>query len=435
MTFIGLVLIPLCAILMLRAPQTVFYLMIAFTAFSSTAVVNLPGFTFGLQPWHLFSAALAILFLVGVIRIPASGHAAAITTLLAGFLIAILLSIFAKAIESSVAISNFTQAAIAVDGLITAAMVAFFCSSEKRLLAALRVFVWSAVAVALWGIFQAACGYIGLPYPAWLFNNSISDSADMFAQSVGGIPRISSVAVEPSFFARYAVAGAGIALVMADISSGRERFYYRAAAALIVLTAIGSTSTSAYIGLVLLFALWIAMDVRRGWIAAIAASGGLLLLAMVEPSFVTALWRMTGDKAASGSFYERFGSVLAALRLFGEHPLFGHGWDELASYDVLSALLYHVGAVGWLSFLALCLYALIGGLPNGASAAADDQFATRTARLSIGLRAVFACVLGVDAVSGISYVAANLWVVLGLTLAVQGLQRQQALRWTSSPAT
>ena len=429
-TLIGIILLPLSAAVAVFAPRGIAYLLIVFNAFSATAVMNVTSVTFGVQPYHLFAAILGLLFVFGVFAIPRTGHSAAIAMLLTGFFVAILLSILSRTIRGEIAVANFTQTAIAAVGLATTAMVAYYFSTWERLLCGLKVFVLSALFVSGWGIYQSVAGSLGLSYPDWLFNNSISESADLFAQDIEGLRRISSVAVEPSFFARYTVAAAGVALAMSEISSGRGRAGYLAAAAVIVLAAVLSTSTSAYVGLMLLLALWIARDIRRLYLVFGVGMGAAVLLALFEPQLLAAAWEVTGDKGASGSFYERFASVVVALRRFSEHPLFGHGWEELASYDLFAALLYHVGIVGWLTFFALMAYALLGPIRQTYGAASDPKFAALSS-LSVGLRIVLVCVLGVDAVSGISYVAANMWIVLGLVLATQGLERQGEFQQSS----
>ncbi|MBC6715558.1 hypothetical protein H9Q09_05040 [Aurantimonas sp. DM33-3] len=424
LTLTGSVLIPLTLVLMFAAPRSIVYLLIAFTAFSGTALVNVTSYTFGLQPTHWLSALAGLLFLFGALSIPRTGHAAAIGILLIVFFASIVLSIFSKVLGYQATISNLTQALIALDGLLITAVVAFFVSTPDRLITAIDVIVASAVFVSAWGLLQLAAGTMGFEYPAILFNNSISDSADMFAQDIKGVVRISAVAIEPSFFARYAVAATGIALFTAEVEAGYRRAGFYLAACFIGLTAVLSTSTSAYIGLAVVAALWVASDMRR--LIPLLAIGaiGLSLLSIVDPDFVRTLWSVTAGKTASGSFYDRLGSVVSALETFDRQPLFGHGWDELASLDLLGALLFHTGILGWLSFLALLVYALMGGLRP---ALAESQPVELT-RLSGGMRMTLLAVVIVDAVSGISYVAANLWVTLGLTLAVQGIERSVRTR-------
>ena len=56
--------------------------------------------------------------------------------------------------------------------------------------------------VSLWGLMQFVCFFAGVPYPSLLFNNSLSDFADMFDQRLDdAYMRIASVAVEPSVLA------------------------------------------------------------------------------------------------------------------------------------------------------------------------------------------------------------------------------------------
>ncbi|MEN3791621.1 hypothetical protein [Fulvimarina sp. MAC3] len=434
LTLAGYILLPLTLVLAFVAPNWIVYLLIAFTAFSGTALVNVSAFTFGLQPTHWLSAIAGLLFLFGALTIPRTGHAATISILLILFFTSIVLSIFTKVLDSQATLSNLTQAAIALDGLLITAIVAFFVSTPDRLITAIDVFVVSAVFVAAWGLLQFASGTIGFQYPAFLFNNSISDSADFFDQNIKGVTRISAVAIEPSFFARYAVAATGIALFTAEVETGRRRLAFYGAACFIGATAFLSTSTSAYIGLAVLASLWVASDMRRLIPLLAGAVLGVALLSIVNPDFIRTLWSVTAGKASSGSFYDRLGTVLAALESFDRQPLFGHGWDELASYDLFGALLFHIGIVGLLSFFALLGYALIGGLGRGTT---QDQ-PTELTRLSAGFRMTLLAVIAVDAVSGISYVAANLWVVLGLTLAVQGIERSMRRRnhagnWSPTP--
>jgi hypothetical protein len=52
-------------------------------------------------------------------------------------------------------------------------------------------------------------------YPSWAFNNSMSSAADLFDQvAIAGLPRINSVAIEPSYLGRYLGTIAAVMLVL-----------------------------------------------------------------------------------------------------------------------------------------------------------------------------------------------------------------------------
>lgn len=422
-TATGLVLVPVALLALLLRPGAIPFLLVAFTGFSATAVANVPALTFGLQPYHLFAGLFLLLFLAGRFTLRPDAHSTNIAVLLALFLLGVTASLIARSLGEGVAVSNLAQTMLLAIGLLTAAMVAFHfgAAPPEALFRALEVFAWAALFVALWGLFQLACAHGGLAYPAAIFNNSMSDSADLFDQRAHGAVRIASVAIEPSFFARHMVAGTGIGLTLVGVCRGARRRAFAAVAAVCGITAIASTSTSAYVGLLALLLPWSLGSVRR-FLA--AAAGGVLTgaaLALLFPARLAAIVSTSIDKASSGSFYERTQTVSRALGRFEESIAFGHGWDRLEVYDLAVALLYHTGAFGALAFGALVLYALWGG--GAPSAAADPPWGRP---LVAGLRLTFAAVLAVDAASGISYVAANLWVVMGLLLAAHASRRGAA---------
>ena len=114
----------------------------------------------------------------------------------------------------------------------------------------------SAIFVCVWGLIQLICSLTNIPYPSILFNNSNSDSADMFAQSLGAFSRIASVAVEPSVMGcrpTSRLASFGITILSRDARL-RTRYWY-SAVGLVVLTLLLSTSSTGYVGLVVIAAL------------------------------------------------------------------------------------------------------------------------------------------------------------------------------------
>jgi len=419
----GLLLLPLGLGLLALRPTWLAYALIAATGFSATALVNVYSFTFGLTPFHYFALLLVAAFFFGDLKIPTTAHHRNVTILLSVFYLAILASLVSRAMKDGIDFGNITQSAFALSGILSTAAICFCFSGQQRISVALDWFVWAAVFVAAWGLFQLATISVGSSYPAWIFNNSASDSADFYDQKLFGAIRISSTAIEPSFFARHMVAATGLGLTLAAFYCGWRSLVYYGASGLCAATAILSTSTSAYVGLAALLVPWSLTSARRFLAAATTGCVGTGVVAVVDPLRFQAIIEATLEKTRSGSFYERRQTILAALSKLHEHPWFGVGWDRLAVYDLVVALLHHVGFFGLGAFLLIVLYAFAGDfvLPRA------EELDREKSVLRNGLRLTFWAVIVIDLVAGISYVTGNLWIVLGLVLAslapIQGQTR------------
>src|SRR4051794_11485645 len=189
----------------LRRPDRLALLVVFFAPFSATAIANISAITYGIQPGivALLLFFTALLFYgrgLQDVRI-ARDHLAALGMLglFAGVTLAEVLFLPARGLPIT------SRHAFQTIYLLVGVFGTIFLSLEfsrkgglERALVAARA---SAVFVSLWGIVQAACFYGGVPYPDFLFNNSKSDAADMFAQVMESATRIASVAVEPSVMA------------------------------------------------------------------------------------------------------------------------------------------------------------------------------------------------------------------------------------------
>ena len=78
-------------------------------------------------------------------------------------------------------------------------VLSFTIKTKEEIKTLLKVFCISSIFAVIWGLLQFITYYLGIPYPAFLFNNN-SYAAQCFDQIENNVKRISSIALEPSTF-------------------------------------------------------------------------------------------------------------------------------------------------------------------------------------------------------------------------------------------
>jgi O-antigen ligase len=262
---------------------------------------------------------------------------------------------------------NFTQLLYLIFGISIAICVSQANLSNEVRHDTERTILLSALFVSIWGLLQFGCNLTGVPYPDYIFNNSGSVSGMGFLETLNGVSRVSSVAAEPSMFAQSLVtllpltfpAWLGKGYV---ISRQLDKFCTILFTVLLILC----TSSTAYLGLLLLASLGFLMLRRTGSLSigktvtrALLAGGALFLVAVLVASKVPLVRDVMNsaflEKSSSGSALERLMTVELAFGYFKKFPLFGIGWGSATSHDLLVKLLSNVGIIGTLTFIgALC---------------------------------------------------------------------------------
>lgn len=315
-------------------------------------------------------------------------------------------------------------------GVCVAASIFILVRDEDSLARILRWYLRGGVFVAMWGILQWACSILGIEYPSWIFNNSVSSAAELFDQvAIAGLPRINSVAIEPSYLGRYLGTLAVFMLVL-DQSQARILSY-----GWIKLTVIGSvlvlsTSSTAYlcIGLVAMYVFF--TDVRQFTrYTALALSGACAIL-LLHPEFIDVFIKMTIDKTQSGSYEERTSSMLFGYQAFANAPFFGNGWgwmpDGEGVHDTIFKICSSLGVVGFWLFLLFVGTTILSSwlaeratLQSFARSQALDKLVDTQEMMAIlrALRLGLVVAMIADFFSGFSWVAANLWFMLGIVAA------------------
>ena len=258
LTVAGALFLPLVVIALMRETH-VLALLAFFLGFSAFAVVNIPAATFGVQPYHVLGGAAICMalrtLLLSTYSQPRIGPAQPFFWAYF-FVAAIIFSMLLLAFEKAIPARILAQSVLLIFGVCVAASIFVLVRDKESLTGTIRWYLRGGLFVAMWGMLQWACSMFGIEYPSWIFNNSMSSAADLFDQvAIAGLPRISSVAIEPSYLGRYLGTIAAIMLVLDQ--NGPARILQ---AGWIKLTVIGlvlvlSTSSTAYlcIGLVAMY--------------------------------------------------------------------------------------------------------------------------------------------------------------------------------------
>lgn len=450
LTPIGSILISVGVGLFLFAPEHLYTLAVFFLPFSATAIVNVEsaGSFSGIQATMFFGALWMVRALVGFWRAPQSPCKQKLwisNAQLGIFVLVALISLIMPIwINGSVSIESpiladpgstplhltfrhFTQSMYLVYGVLFAILVGFRNCDVRQCVSSVRIFVISSMFVSCWGLFQLACFWLDIEYPTYIFNTNKSDYALGYIQELQdvGWKRISSVATEPSIFAACML----IALVFglyAVVSRHPliSRTWDRIAVCIIGGALLLSTSTTAYVGVVvvaLIYVLSLAylrLFRRTHAIALSALIGALLATIILFSPAQNLVSSMIVDKAATTSGIEAITGYILAFHYFLQYPLLGVGWGTVTSRDLILKLLANTGIVGLLAFLAFVVTAMVRLLRVLRGVSANNP---TMKWCSVSLLATFVVLLFVMMTSGFEYVYGQIWFVFGLAIAVPAM--------------
>ena len=426
-------------------PTQLAYYAVFFASFSATAIVNFnsvgykaggvgvtPGMTFTL---FFFMAQFVYGYCARKITI-SSGHLVQMG-LMVLFLVIVYLSLMWNAAMGHMIDPVRTHTIYISIHMGAAILFSLEFAREGGIEKVVRVTRASAIFVCLWGLLQFVCSLTNIPYPSILFNNSNSDSADMFAQSLGAFSRIASVAVEPSVMAAALLHFAAFGITILSRDERLRTYYWYSAVGLVLLTLLLSTSSTAYVGLLVIAVL---VSLERPVYALLAGMPFLTIVLGILTTFPKArdtLFASTINKTDSYSYSDRSSQIVLDFAHFLSQPLIGWGWGRAINFNAATTLLCNVGLIGTSVFGACYLFTL-GSLTLGARNAQDSGW--KMAAYAAGVRnaLIVAAVVGVT--SGMKYVFLNDWVfwALGIAIASELEVRQKgevhAASWTENSA-
>ena len=414
LTLVGGFVIALGLLLSIMSQQRLVQCIVFFSSFSGTAVVNFGDY--GMAPDVVLLAFLLLASVLSgrlLVSARVSGDHLIVGLLILVFTSIVVFSFLLNGALHGVVSLQVTQTAYLLFGICLTLILSIELASLERLEAALVALRAGATFISLWGLFQAACYYAGVEYPAFLFNNSTSHFADMYDQRAAeGIVRIASVATEPSFMAMsLMIFGAFGATVVSLDPLGRTKAWI--VPLVLTLATVGlSTSSTGYFGLTVLCLL---LARRRPMFTlavfgSVAVLGGLWIATV--PTAQDALYNMTFGKFEHGTYVQRSRTLAPAMELFSRQPWFGFGWGADFSYSIVTLMLANVGLVGSLAFVLAVMGTLI------ASMTARQTEASSLAVYAEAAENALLVYFAESAVSGFKYVVADIWCLWAFAIAI-----------------
>lgn len=232
----------------------------------------------------------------------------------------------------------------------------------------LKAYIYGVSTVALLGLLEVSLFYLNISVPFQYLNN-LADT-DVSGTWIGrqdidrGLIRISSLSYEPSVFGVHVVTM--LALLFVSYKYKYIIFSRKTDLILIVicfLAAILSLSTTAYAGIVGIFLIITTYDLcvrfkinyRLLLLTVFALLFGILAY-LFSAKMQEAVMFYFLKKHETGSFQERFSTVLQAWDMFLEYPLTGLGWGVIPSFDLIVKILNGAGLLGLTSFMGFVIY-------------------------------------------------------------------------------
>lgn len=405
-----------------------------FIPFSATAILNIPSATFSITPYHFFGGLLVAVVCIGWLK---KGVAEVRIDLaspffwMSTFAVFLLAWLFASAATRGVTMTVLLQTALLLMGLLVTWALARTFDTPETVRLITTVYLASGIFVAVWGIIQWFCLNTGRPFPDEIFNNSISQGVndEEVLKNIGfTVYRMSSVTLEPSYFARFLAPATLVLVVLLGEGVGPRR---PLAACLVVYTVamLLSTSTIGYMGLVLTGAVACALYAQR-LLPLLGAIGVLTVgVLLAFPEALTAVLSVTVDKSESGSYEYRLWTMQQGYNAFATAPFFGHGWGWYAGgavasvHDFLFKMLSSVGVVGlaiYMIFLGTSIFQSLGALRALAEyrtgRVLSPPVAAEAAQLRallLGFSGAFCLIFILDAFATFSYFIGQQWFLLG----------------------
>lgn len=297
-----------------------------------------------------------------------------------------------------VGLRNFMNYGYFLIGSVMSLIIIAEFKTDALVKSAIKIYLAACAFMAIWGLMQAMFFYTGIEYPSYIFNNAKNISALGYTGTMGDLKRISSFAVEPSVMAQTIALGYTIIAMM---NKNRIRVFSAKADSwlkiLFSVVLLASTSLTAIIYFIFFIAyLYIFKCDNKKFIIAFCV-GSSAIVAILNTSYADILLKHY-------SFAERYLSVYLGLKYTATHPLFGLGFGNVTSHDMLVSLAANSGIPFTLLFLAT-----VGGviMKKVQSPIAKS--------LTSSLLLLFLVMI----YTGFTYVFFMFWFIIGITYAAQ----------------
>ena len=286
-----------------------------------------------------------------------------------------------------------------------------------------KSYIAGSIFASSWGMVEFACKTLGIAYPAMIFNNgkSISTMGYAVLYITAGVPRLSSVSVEPSNLAQTLLVA--VSLYLPFVFGKHELFgkvLDRLFISLIFLVLLLTSSSTAYLGFIVLLLLVFAMQGVRNVLSArnislmlVGLTAAGLLYATV-PIVRAALDAVLFSKAESGSALERLMTITNAYDMFVKYPVLGTGWASVTSHDLIFFLLANAGILG-LSTFAVAMYSMLRALHRSVKGR-ESLGPSALMQMDLAAFVALGVTLATSITSGFPGVFSFFWFVIGVAI-------------------
>lgn len=392
---------------------------------SATAVVNLPDLPLGVQPYHWFGSLLIICAIMTKLKSFGNNLVTPLPISISFF--CFILSSLASAYLSNDVARSLNHVAHIVFGYSTFAAVRTFTLKVNEPVFVLQWLIYGVIFAVLWGVLQILLFFLNLPYPSEVFNNSVGLFAKGFSSTLGGgmIPRMSSVATEPSFLARSIAPVVGLLVLL---WARQERHFKLITKGSLVepkfiILLVGLLLTTSSIGYAAMFAIAVIVTLKenRARILAIICAPLITVMgyfSLSNRSIALLFQESVLEKLSSGSGQIRISSVQNAFEIFEESPIFGAGPGQVTSDDLFVKLLSNFGLIGTFCFLSFLILIIRHSKKS-------PSFKSKGHRANLISSLIFANLLLwlMDAFGGVSYQYGIFWILLAILMSVATADR------------
>jgi hypothetical protein len=319
---------------------------------------------------------------------------------------------------------NITGVLYMIYGYLFTYLVAILNRNPEILRLSFKSFVVGSAFAAVWAIVEFACKISGIEYPAMIFNTGTAVSTMGYRQFLAdGVFRISSVAVEPSIFAQTLLVALSIYLPFifgTSILFGKvlDRWLFALLLAVLCMT----TSSTAYVGILLIFIFVLALFSFRGILKpvhlAIPLTGFVVaaLLYATVPAAQQILDTALLSKSGGYSALERLMTISNSYDMFRKYPVLGIGWASITSHDLIVNILANAGILG-LSFFSVAMYSIFRDLYRSLKSRSKSLRVSGLMQVDFALYIALAVMLATSILSGFLNTFSFFWFILGLAVA------------------
>lgn len=414
-TIIGWLVIALTIYGFFKSEDFLLYLGIFFSTFTATSIINIDKTVTGIAPFYFIISFWILKVIINYIRSKKYFNKEIIANImkknkliksLAIFGVIIIIGELYMFISGKTIIvnnqlnnevlkltfsgSNITQPIYLLFMLVFAIFLSLKINSKEKIRNVLKIFFISTIFALIWGVMQFCMFYLGIEYPAYLFNNNIA-LAQLHFQMVYGIKRVNSIALEPSTFALNVLGILPIIMILwlSNLKIFKNNLKSNLIFVLIILLTlicgILTTSSTAYIGIaltilfitiyVLIFSIKdnaLRKNRKRLLLFYVIVIISTILVIILAVNIFNIYWGtlvdmikdMTINKINLESGHERSNAVNMSFTIFRQSPLVGIGWGSFRSLDTFTNLLANTGLLGVISYFYIIFITLKSAFLN-----------------------------------------------------------------------